>query len=186
MNCADPVTLGRPWAIQELREKSWEDLHKLWWVCVKERNRIATTNLERERLKAGFGAHEANERDRVVSLLPVCLSIARYTCFWFAGEIHQRVRCFPCRMVTLESNFPRAICSGNVLTFHSSTRFKSLRRASSTFCVSAGTPGKTLSMSTSPRTIAHSMRMRWRRSPWRASPRSLKGGRGVTLSNLVA
>lgn len=95
MNCADPVTLGRPWAIQELREKSWEDLHKLWWVCVKERNRIATTNLERERMKAGFGAHEANERDRAVSLLPACLSIARYTYIWLAGEIHQRVRCFP-------------------------------------------------------------------------------------------
>lgn len=61
------VKPGRPWAIQELREKSWEDLHKLWWACVKERNRIATSNMERQRLKAGFGDHEANERDRVVS-----------------------------------------------------------------------------------------------------------------------
>lgn len=58
---------GRPWAIQELREKSWDDLHKLWWVCVKERNRITTSNLERERLKAGYGEYEAEERERVVS-----------------------------------------------------------------------------------------------------------------------
>lgn len=34
---------------------------------MKERNRIATSNLERKRLKAGFGDWEANERDRVVS-----------------------------------------------------------------------------------------------------------------------
>lgn len=57
---------GRAWSIQELREKSWDDLHKLWWVCVKERNRIATSNLERQRLKAGYGDHEANERDYTV------------------------------------------------------------------------------------------------------------------------
>ena len=61
------IGLGRPWAIQELREKSWDDLHKLWWVCVKERNRIATSNFERSRLKPGYGDHEAHERDRAVS-----------------------------------------------------------------------------------------------------------------------
>lgn len=60
---------GRPWSIQELREKSWDDLHALWWVCAKERNRIATSNLERERLKAGYGEYEASDRDRVVSVL---------------------------------------------------------------------------------------------------------------------
>ncbi|KAK5806211.1 hypothetical protein VI817_000469 [Penicillium citrinum] len=59
---------GRPWAIQELREKSWDDLHKLWWVCVKERNRIATSNFERSRLKPGYGDHEAHERDRAVQV----------------------------------------------------------------------------------------------------------------------
>lgn len=58
---------GRPWSIQELRERSWDDLHKLWWACVKERNRIATSSLERQRLKAGYGAYEAGERDHAVS-----------------------------------------------------------------------------------------------------------------------
>ncbi|KAF9893837.1 54S ribosomal protein L4 mitochondrial [Aspergillus nanangensis] len=57
---------GRSWSIQELREKSWDDLHALWWVCVKERNRIATSNLERQRLKAGYGEWESTERERVV------------------------------------------------------------------------------------------------------------------------
>lgn len=63
--------IGRPWSIQELREKSWDDLHKLWWVCAKERNRIATSNVERTRLKAGYGEHEASERESVVSTLSI-------------------------------------------------------------------------------------------------------------------
>lgn len=59
--------LGRSWAVTELRDKSWDDLHKLWWVCIKERNRIATSNMERDRLKAGYGEHEAEGRDKTVS-----------------------------------------------------------------------------------------------------------------------
>lgn len=66
---------GRPWSVEELRHKSWDDLHKLWWVCVKERNRIATSSYEREKLSLGFGAAEAQKRDAMVSLLP-CLLVA--------------------------------------------------------------------------------------------------------------
>ncbi|KAF3891838.1 Mitochondrial 54S ribosomal protein YmL4 [Trichophyton interdigitale] len=57
---------GRSWTVQELRQKSWDDLHCLWWVCVKERNRIATSNYERDRLKAGYGEFEAGERDKTI------------------------------------------------------------------------------------------------------------------------
>ncbi|KAK6341774.1 54S ribosomal protein L4 mitochondrial [Orbilia blumenaviensis] len=57
---------GRAWAVEELRHKSWDDLHKLWWACVKERNILATQQLERERVKPGYGESEAYTRNRLV------------------------------------------------------------------------------------------------------------------------
>lgn len=60
------LIIGRAWSIQELRGKSWDDLHKLYWLCVKERNRIATASYERHRLSAGYGDYEASDRDKTV------------------------------------------------------------------------------------------------------------------------
>jgi len=57
---------GRAWKVEELRKKSWEDLHALWWKCCRERNMIATSQLELERTELGFGRRELENRDEEV------------------------------------------------------------------------------------------------------------------------
>ncbi|KAF4126762.1 large subunit ribosomal protein L47, partial [Geosmithia morbida] len=54
---------GRAWSVEELRKKSWEDLHALWWTCCRERNMISTSLAELERSELGFGKREFEVRD---------------------------------------------------------------------------------------------------------------------------
>ncbi|KAF2002331.1 MRP-L47-domain-containing protein [Amniculicola lignicola CBS 123094] len=63
---SDEWAHGREWKIHELRRRSWEDLHQLWWVCMKERNRLATEKIERARQKLQYGDQENKERDETV------------------------------------------------------------------------------------------------------------------------
>ncbi|CZT19491.1 related to 54S ribosomal protein L4, mitochondrial [Ramularia collo-cygni] len=57
---------GRAWTVQELRAKDWDDLHRLWWVCIKERNRLFTYEVERKRLGPMYGDYESGERMKVI------------------------------------------------------------------------------------------------------------------------
>ena len=49
---------GRSWTAEDLRRKSWDDLHKLWYVLLKERNLLLS---ERDRYRAA-GAVMPNGR----------------------------------------------------------------------------------------------------------------------------
>lgn len=47
--------------------KSFDDLHKLYWVCVREQNRVLTREKERQRTRAGYGSKETEIKVIVVS-----------------------------------------------------------------------------------------------------------------------
>jgi len=81
----DDAAHGRGWTVEELSRKDWEDLHAIWWKCLKERNRLATERVERERIKPGYGGFESSERGKAVS---TTMSAIKKTLLarWYAWE----------------------------------------------------------------------------------------------------
>uniref|UniRef100_A0A915HLG6 Large ribosomal subunit protein uL29m n=1 Tax=Romanomermis culicivorax TaxID=13658 RepID=A0A915HLG6_ROMCU len=52
------VKTGRSWQASDLRKKSNSDLHKLWFVLLKERNALLSTQKEAKRLEIFFPGEE--------------------------------------------------------------------------------------------------------------------------------
>lgn len=62
------MILGRPWNVQELRRKSFEDLHTIWYTCIKERNILEReskiySTLDGSEQSNPFAVASANVRD---------------------------------------------------------------------------------------------------------------------------
>ena len=54
------VFTGRGWTVPDLRRKSFDDLHKLWYVLYKERNVLLTSRLTAKRFNRPIAAKDEN------------------------------------------------------------------------------------------------------------------------------
>jgi large subunit ribosomal protein L47 len=50
--------LGPSWDSWSLRQKSFENLHELWWKCLIERNKLLSQEQEARRFKVYFSQDE--------------------------------------------------------------------------------------------------------------------------------
>ncbi|WBW74670.1 mitochondrial ribosomal protein subunit L29 [Schizosaccharomyces osmophilus] len=58
----EETKFGRSWTAEELRWKSFDDLHGLWYNCLRERNLLLTQTTEMKRIRLTVPDHS---KDRV-------------------------------------------------------------------------------------------------------------------------
>jgi hypothetical protein len=66
MAVVGPVFSGRSWTAAELRRKSFEDIHRLWYVLYKERNSLYTFATRTKRVRDKPNTQAAMSRMRKV------------------------------------------------------------------------------------------------------------------------
>ncbi|KAL7751345.1 54S ribosomal protein L4 mitochondrial [Sorochytrium milnesiophthora] len=81
----EKVHTGRPWDAAELRNKSFDDLHKLWYVLLKERNMLATQKEECKRLKVMF-LHQDRDRKCRLSMKRIKFVLRERQLLWQAAQ----------------------------------------------------------------------------------------------------
>lgn len=69
------LILGRPWTAEELRRKSFEDLHVLWYKCLLEKNIIATEAQDARRQGVSF-AIEGIQANRISTVIDVLTGLS--------------------------------------------------------------------------------------------------------------
>jgi large subunit ribosomal protein L47 len=82
---------GRPWSSALLRNKSFEDLHVLWWQCLKEMNKLTSQREEANRFDVMYP-----HSDRIHSVKLTMAHIKqvlgeRRLAYLKANEIYQRL-----------------------------------------------------------------------------------------------
>lgn len=58
---------GNEWDIHSLRRKNWDDLHELWWVLCRERNRLLTSSVEYRKYRLHDAMETTSSRYKKVS-----------------------------------------------------------------------------------------------------------------------
>jgi Mitochondrial 39-S ribosomal protein L47 (MRP-L47) len=94
---------GRAWSGLELANKDWDDLWKIWWKCVRERNWLSSDAAERRRMNAGYGDGEFMERDAQVNVPKIFFGMIR-VCFG-VGELMEAWEPLHFHRVGLEGGF---------------------------------------------------------------------------------
>ncbi|QNP97215.1 54S ribosomal protein L4, mitochondrial [Yarrowia lipolytica] len=85
----------RPWSVAELRRKSFEDLHALWYVCLKERNILlkeerVTTRMHFENQNGGYRSEHDRVGETMVNIRHVLAE--RYRAFEEVQQVLPEVR----------------------------------------------------------------------------------------------
>lgn len=69
------LSVGRAWTAAELRNKDFSDLHKLWFVCLKERNMLLSERLYYRQIgQAAPDPHRLSKVRKTMAMIKVVIN----------------------------------------------------------------------------------------------------------------